>query len=58
MNGEGWYQLGMAYHHANQPDQVKRVVKRLVDFEPKRAKKLAQDAARADLMTLIPELPF
>ena len=48
----------MAYHHANQPDQVKRVVKRLVDFEPKRAKKLVQDAARADLMTLIPELPF
>jgi tetratricopeptide (TPR) repeat protein len=58
MNGEGWYQLGMAYHHANHPNHVKRIVKRLVDFEPKRAKKLAQDAERADLMTLIPELPF
>jgi tetratricopeptide (TPR) repeat protein len=58
MNGEGWYQLGMAWHHANQPDQVKRVVKRLVDFEPKRAKRLVQDAERADLMHLIPELPF
>lgn len=58
MNGEGWYQLGMAYHHANNPDQVKRVVKRLVDFEPKRAKKLVQDAQRADLMPLIPDLPF
>ncbi len=58
MNGEGWYQLGMAYHHANNPDEVKRVVKRLVDFEPKRARKLVQDAERADLMSLIPELPF
>ncbi len=58
MNGEGWYQLGMAYHHANRPDDVKRVVARLVNFEPKRAKKLAHDAERADLMHLIPELPF
>lgn len=58
MNGEGWYQLGMAWHHANRPDEVKRVVKRLVDFEPKRAKRLVQDAERADLMRLIPELPF
>lgn len=58
MNGEGWYQLGMAYHHANDPDQVKRVVKRLLDFEPKRARKLAQDTGRTDLMPLIPELPF
>lgn len=58
MNGEGFYQLGMAYHHANRPDDVKRIVTRLVGFEPKRAKKLVQDAERADLMHLIPELPF
>lgn len=58
MNGEGWYQLGMAQHHANQPDEVKRIVRRLVDFEPKRARQLAQDASRADLMKYIPELPF
>jgi tetratricopeptide (TPR) repeat protein len=58
MNGEGFYQLGMAYHHANQPDDVKRVAAKLVTFEPKRAKKLVQDAERADLMHLIPELPF
>lgn len=58
MNGEGFYQLGMAYHHANRPDEVKRVVLRLLDFEPKRAKRLVQDAERADLVGLLPELPF
>lgn len=58
MYGEGLYQLGMAYHHANAPDQVKRIVIRLIDFEPKRAKKLAHDAQRSDLMKLIPDLPF
>ena len=58
MNGEGYYQWGMALHHAHRPDEVTAVVKKLVDFEPKRAKKLVQDTGRADLMTLIPELPF
>lgn len=58
MNGEAFYQLGMAYHHANRPDDVTRMVKRLVDFEPKRAKKLVHDTERADLVKLIPELPF
>lgn len=58
MNGEAFYQLGMALHHARRPDEVKPVVIRLLDFEPKRAKKLAQDTERADLMSLIPELPF
>jgi tetratricopeptide (TPR) repeat protein len=58
MSGEGFYQLGMAYHHANRPDDVTRILKRLVSFEPKRAKNLAQDTERADLMKLIPELPF
>ena len=48
----------MAYHCANQPEEVSRVVKRLVSFEPKRAKKLVQDAGRTDLTPLIPELPF
>jgi Flp pilus assembly protein TadD len=58
MSGEGFYQLGMAYHHANRPDEVKDIVKRLVKFEPKRAKKLVHDTERADLVSLIPELPF
>lgn len=58
MNGEGHYQLGMARHHANDPDGVKAVVKQLVAFDPKRARKLVQDAERADLMALIPEIPF
>jgi tetratricopeptide (TPR) repeat protein len=58
MSGEGFYQLGMAYHHANRPDDVTNIVKRLVGFEPKRARKLVQDAERADLMKFIPELPF
>ena len=50
MSGEGFYQLGMAYHHANRPDDVTKIVRRLVGFEPKRAKKLVHDAKRADLM--------
>ena len=58
MSGEGFYQLGMAYHHANRPDDVTSILKRLVAFEPKRARKLAQDTQRADLMKLIPDLPF
>lgn len=58
MNGEAFYQLGMARHHANDPDGVKVVVERLVGFDPKRARKLVQDAERADLKHLIPELPF
>jgi tetratricopeptide (TPR) repeat protein len=58
MSGEGFYQLGMAYHHANRPDDVTGIVKRLVKFEPKRAKKLVHDAGRSDLLKLIPELPF
>jgi hypothetical protein len=58
MNGEAYYQLGMALHHARQPDAVAKVVEKLVQFEPKRARKLVQDAERADLMHLIPELPF
>jgi tetratricopeptide (TPR) repeat protein len=58
MNGEAFYQLGMAWHHSNQPDQVTAVLTRLVGFDPKRAKQLAHDCERADLMKLIPELPF
>ena len=42
MNGEAYYQLGMALHHANRPDEVKAVAEKLVSFEPKRAKKLLQ----------------
>lgn len=58
MNGEGWYQLGMAYHYANRPEQVSHVMQRLLEFEPVRAKKLAADSGRTDLMALIPPLPF
>lgn len=58
MNGEAFYHLGMALHHAHQPDGVTAVVEKLVTFDPKRARKLAQDTQRADLMKLIPELPF
>ena len=58
MNGEAYYQFGMALHHARRPEEVKAVVEKLVGFEPKRAKKLVQDTERADLMHLIPELPF
>jgi tetratricopeptide (TPR) repeat protein len=55
MSGEGYYQWGMACHHANQPDEVKKVIRKLVDFDPKRALKLIKDAERADLKHLISE---
>jgi len=58
MNGEAFYQWGMALHHAHRPDEVAKVVGKLVAFEPKRAKRLVQDTERADLLRLIPELPF
>ena len=58
MSGEGYYQWGMACYHANQPDQVKDIVERLVGFDPKRAQKLVKDAQRPDLKHLIPEMPF
>ncbi|MDP3031933.1 MAG: tetratricopeptide repeat protein [Rhodocyclaceae bacterium] len=58
MNGAAFYQLGMALHHAERLDELKLVVVKLAGFEPKRARKLAQDAGRAELLPLIPELPF
>jgi Flp pilus assembly protein TadD len=58
LNGEAYYQWGMALHHARRPEEVRAVVEKLVDFEPRRAKKLVQDTERADLMALIPDLPF
>lgn len=58
LNGEAYYQWGMALHHARRPEEVQAVVEKLVDFEPKRAKKLVQDTERADLMHIIPKLPF
>jgi hypothetical protein len=48
----------MALHHAHRPDEVTTVVEKLLEFDPKRARKLAQDTERADLLKLIPELPF
>lgn len=58
MNGEAYYQLGMAWHHANAPEQVTDTVKRLVEFDPQRARKLVHDAQRTDLRHLIPNMPF
>lgn len=58
MNGEAFYQLGMAWHHAGERDKLQQVVKKLVAFEPKRARQLVRDSGRDDLMALIPELPF
>lgn len=54
MNGEAFYQWAMACHHANQPDQVTVIAKRLAGFEPKRAMKLIKDAERPDLRHLVP----
>ncbi|MCC6658410.1 MAG: tetratricopeptide repeat protein [Rhodocyclaceae bacterium] len=55
MSGEVYYQWGMACHHAFQPEQVTKVVKQLIGFDPKRAMKLIKDAERPDLVHLVPE---
>ncbi|MBE7420922.1 MAG: tetratricopeptide repeat protein [Zoogloeaceae bacterium] len=55
MSGEVCYQWGMACHHAFLPDEVGKIVKRLVDFDPKRAMKLIKDAERPDLVHRVPE---
>lgn len=53
MNGAAWYALGMARHHNNEPDRVAAVIRHLVDHEPQTAKRLIQDAERADLAHLV-----
>jgi tetratricopeptide (TPR) repeat protein len=55
MSGEVYYQWGMACHHAHQPEEVTKVVKHLIDFDPKRALKLIKDAERPDLTHRVPE---
>ncbi len=54
LNGVAWYALGMARYHANQPDQVEKVIRHLVVHEPQTAKRLVQDAQRPDLASLLP----
>lgn len=57
MNGYAWYQLAMAHHHANQPDEVKKIILHLKDFEPKFCRQLIRDAGRSDLEAVLKELP-
>ena len=57
MNGAAWYALGMARHHNNEPEKVEAVIRHLVDHEPQTAKRLIQDAQRADLSHLVAHLP-
>lgn len=58
MNGIAWYQLGMAYHRNGQADQVEKVLRKLIEFEPKMSRQLVRDSGREDLAKLLPELPF
>jgi tetratricopeptide (TPR) repeat protein len=58
LNGYAYYQLGMAYHHDGQPDETRRVLKRLLGFDPKLARQLVRDSGRDDLTLLLPKLPF
>jgi len=53
MNGPAWYALGMAYHHANNPDAVRRVVEHCATHDPQAARRLIQEAERADLRGLL-----
>lgn len=56
MNGYAWYQLAMAHHHANQPDEVKKIILHLKNFEPKFCRQLIRDAGRSDLDAVLKEL--
>lgn len=58
MNGYAWYQLAMAHHHANQPDEVRKIVLHLKNFEPKLCRQLIRDASRNDLEAVLKELPI
>lgn len=58
MNGEAFYQLGMAHHLAGNPEQVEAAVRKLIEFDPKRARALIRDSGREDLAPLAPPLPF
>ena len=49
MNGHAWYALGMAYHHAHQPEKVKEVALHMVRFDPAMTRQLIKEAERADL---------
>jgi tetratricopeptide (TPR) repeat protein len=55
MNGAAWYALGMAHHHCNEPDKVRGVVEHCVAHDPQTARRLIQDAERADLVPLLPD---
>lgn len=54
MNGAAWYALGMAEHHCNRPDEVKAVIEHCLRHDLQTAKRLVQDAQRADLAHLLP----
>jgi tetratricopeptide (TPR) repeat protein len=56
MNGAAWYALGMARYHNHQPEEVERVIRHLALNEPQTARRLIQDAERADLAHLV-EMP-
>ncbi|HRH82334.1 MAG TPA: tetratricopeptide repeat protein [Thiobacillaceae bacterium] len=53
MNGPAWLALGLAYHHSNDPDAVKRVVEHCATHDPQTARRLIQEANRADLAALL-----
>ena len=55
MNGYAWHQLGMACHHNGEPDKVGRVVNKLLEFDPKAARRLVEESGRSDLAHLLPE---
>lgn len=58
LHGEAYYQWGMALHYADCPQDVRRVIERLAQFEPQRARQLLLDTQHTDLLHLIPELPI
>ncbi|MBU1237442.1 MAG: tetratricopeptide repeat protein [Gammaproteobacteria bacterium] len=56
LHGEALYQLGMARQHAGDSDGVEAIVLRLARFDSPRARKLIDDAERADLLHLLDRL--
>ena len=53
MNSVAWYQLGMAYFHQHQQEEVEKVIRRVLQFDPKVCHQLIIDAERSDLEELI-----
>ena len=56
MSGPVWYQLGMACHHALDPERLREVIHHLNRFDPLMTKRLILETGTADLAHLVKDV--